>query len=89
MFIFFKSKFRKNLWTLDQSYDGWLTRKSCDSCWVRMNEYKIRTKDSCWYIGMIYDLIGLAGVNVAGLEVDEMLQIISEPILTVWLTFVG
>jgi hypothetical protein len=38
---------------------------------------------------MIYNLIGLTEVNVVGLGVDEMLQMILESILTVWLTYVG
>jgi hypothetical protein len=36
-----------------------------------MSENKVRTKDSCWSVGTIYDPRGLPGV---GLGVDGMLQ---------------
>jgi hypothetical protein len=33
---------------------------------VRMSEDKVRTKDSCWFVGTIYDPIDLPGVSIAG-----------------------
>jgi hypothetical protein len=39
-----------------------------------MSEDKVRTKDSCWYVGMIYDPRGLSGVSITGPEVDGMLH---------------
>jgi hypothetical protein len=39
----------------------------------------VRTKDSCWSVGMIYDPIGLPGVSIVGPGVDGVLQMISEP----------
>jgi hypothetical protein len=35
-----------------------------------MSETKVRTKDSCWYVRMIYASRGLPGVNTAGPGVD-------------------
>jgi hypothetical protein len=31
-----------------------------------MSEDKVRTKDSCWYVGTIYDPRELLGVSTAG-----------------------
>jgi hypothetical protein len=39
-----------------------------------MNEDKVRTKDSCWSVGTIYDPGELRGVSIAGSEVDEVLH---------------
>jgi hypothetical protein len=50
---------------------------------VRMSEDKVCTKDSCWPVRMIYDPRELPRVSVAGLGVDKMLQMVSEPILVV------
>jgi hypothetical protein len=33
---------------------------------VHMSEDKVRTKDSCWSVGTIYDPIELSGVSTAG-----------------------
>ena len=33
---------------------------------VRMSEVKVRTKDSCWSVGTIYDPRELPGVSTAG-----------------------
>jgi hypothetical protein len=33
---------------------------------VRMSEDKVRTKDSCWSVGTIYDPRELPGVSTAG-----------------------
>jgi hypothetical protein len=41
---------------------------------VRMSEDKVRTKDSCWSIGTIYDPRGLAGVSTIGSGVDVVLH---------------
>jgi hypothetical protein len=35
-----------------------------------MSEDKVRTKDSCWSVGMIYDPGELPAVSVAGLGLD-------------------
>jgi hypothetical protein len=34
--------------------------------WVRMSEDKVRTKDPCWSVGIIYDPRELPGVSTAG-----------------------
>jgi hypothetical protein len=56
---------------LEQSWDGWPTEKSSR---VRMSENKVRTKGSCWYMGMLYDSRGLSE-SVAGSGVNRVLQI--------------
>jgi hypothetical protein len=43
----------------------------------------VRTKDSCWSVGTIYDSKELPGVSTAGPGVDGVLQVVSEPTLTV------
>jgi hypothetical protein len=45
-----------------------------------MSDDIVRTKDSCWYVGMIYDPRELPGVSTAGTGVDGLLQIVSKPI---------
>ena len=40
-----------------------------------MSEDKVRTKDSCWSVGTIYDPRELTGVSTAGLELDEVLHL--------------
>jgi hypothetical protein len=42
-----------------------------------MSEDKLRTKDSCYSVGMIYNYRGLLGVSTADSEVDEVLQMVS------------
>ena len=44
-----------------------------------MNEDKVHTKDSCWYVGAIYDPRELPGVSTVGPGVDGVLQVVSEP----------
>lgn len=39
-----------------------------------MSEDKVRIKDSCWSMEMVYDLRGLTGVIIDGPEVDEVLH---------------
>jgi hypothetical protein len=39
-----------------------------------MSEDKVRTKDSCWFVGTIYDPRELLGVSTTGLGVDGVLQ---------------
>jgi hypothetical protein len=39
-----------------------------------MSEDKVRTKDSRWSMGMIYDPKGLIGVSTVSPEVDEVLR---------------
>jgi hypothetical protein len=41
---------------------------------VRMSEDKVRTKDSCWFVGTIYDPTELPGVSTTDLGVDGVLQ---------------
>jgi hypothetical protein len=36
-----------------------------------MSEDKVRTKDSCWSVGMIYGPRELPGVSTAGLEIER------------------
>jgi hypothetical protein len=43
-----------------------------------MSEDKVRTKDSCWPVEMIYDPRGLPGVCTVGPKVERVLQIVSE-----------
>jgi hypothetical protein len=56
---------------------------------VRMSEDKVRTKDSCWFVRMVYGSRGLSGVSITGPTVDEMLQMVSETTLVVSRTCVG
>jgi hypothetical protein len=35
----------------------------------------VRTKDSCWSVGTIYDPRELPGVSTAGPRLDEVLQV--------------
>jgi hypothetical protein len=48
-----------------------------------MSEDKVRTKDLCWSVGMVYDPRGLPAASMAGIEVDGVLQMVSEPTLAV------
>jgi hypothetical protein len=57
---------------LDQFWDGWPTGKSSR---VRTSEDKVRTKDLCWSVGMVYDPRGLPGVSTASPGVDGVLHI--------------
>jgi hypothetical protein len=50
---------------------------------VRMSEDKVRTKYTCWSVGTIYNPRELPGVSTAGLGVDGVLQVVSEPNLTI------
>jgi hypothetical protein len=38
---------------------------------VHMSEGKVRTKDSCWSVGTIYDPRELPGVSIAGLGIGR------------------
>jgi hypothetical protein len=40
-----------------------------------MSEDKVRTKESCWSAGMVYDFRDLPGVSTVGPEVDGVIQI--------------
>jgi hypothetical protein len=70
----------------EQSWDGWPTRKYSH---VRMSEDKVRIKDLCWSVGMVYDPRGLPGVSTIGPRVDEALQMVSELTLAVSRACVG
>jgi hypothetical protein len=48
-----------------------------------MSEDKVRTKDSCWSVGMVYDPKVLTGVSIADLGMDGVLQIVSKLTLVV------
>jgi hypothetical protein len=50
---------------------------------VCMSEDKVGTKVSCWSMGTIYDLRELPGVSTTDPGLDGVLQVVSEPILTV------
>jgi hypothetical protein len=39
-----------------------------------MSEDKVRTKDLCWFLGIIYDPKELPGVSTTVLRVDGVLQ---------------
>jgi hypothetical protein len=54
-----------------------------------MSENKVRTKDQCWSVRIIYDPIELTGVSTAGSGVDGVLQVVSEPTLVVSRACVG
>jgi hypothetical protein len=41
---------------------------------VRMNEDKVRAKDSCWSVRIVYDPIGLAEVSTTDPRVDRVLH---------------
>jgi hypothetical protein len=43
----------------------------------------VRTKDSCWSVGTIYDHSELSGVSTTSPRLDGVLQVVSEPTLTV------
>jgi hypothetical protein len=49
----------------------------------------VHTKDPCWSVGAIYDPRELPGVSIVGLGVDRVLQMVSEPTLTVSQACVG
>jgi hypothetical protein len=55
----------------EQPWDGWPTGKFSR---MRTSEDKVCTKDSCWYVGMVYGPRGLLGVSTAGPRVDGVLQ---------------
>jgi hypothetical protein len=54
-----------------------------------MSKDKVHTKDSCWFVGTIYDPRELLGVSTTGVGVDEVLLVVSEPALVVSRTCVG
>jgi hypothetical protein len=54
-----------------------------------MSEDKVHTKDSCWFVRMVYGSRGLSGVSITGPAVDEMLQMVSETTLVVSRACVG
>jgi hypothetical protein len=54
-----------------------------------MSEDKVCTKDSCWFTGIVYGLIGLSGVSTDNPGVDGVLQMVSEPTLAVSRVCVG
>jgi hypothetical protein len=56
---------------LEQCRDGWLTGKSSR---VHMSEDKVRTKDSCWSMWMVYDRRGLSGLSTVDPRVDGVLH---------------
>ena len=49
---------------------------------MRTSEDRVRTKDSCWSVEMVYDPRGLTGVTTVGPGVDGVLQMVSEPTIT-------
>jgi hypothetical protein len=49
----------------------------------------VRTKDSCWSVGTIYDPRELPRVSTVGSGVDGVLQMLSEPTLAVSRACVG
>jgi hypothetical protein len=38
-----------------------------------MSKNKVRTKDSCWSVRMVYGPRGLTGVSIVGLKMDGVL----------------
>jgi hypothetical protein len=63
---------RLSMLHLEQFWDGCLTEKSSQ---MRMSEDKVRTKDSGWSVGMVYNHKGLPGLSTIGLGVDGVLQL--------------
>jgi hypothetical protein len=53
------------------------------------HEDKVHTKGSCWSVGTIYDPRELPGVSTAGLGIGRVLQMVSEPTLSVSWACVG
>jgi hypothetical protein len=43
----------------------------------------MRTKDLCWFAGMVYGSRGLLGVSIVGPGVDDVLQMVLEPTLAI------
>jgi hypothetical protein len=56
---------------------------------VRMSVDKVRTKDSCCSVGMVYGPRGLPGVTIVGPGVDRVLQMVLELALAVSQAFLG
>jgi hypothetical protein len=56
---------------------------------MRISKDKMRTKDSCWSVGMDYDPRGLLRVSNTGPRVDKVLQMVSEPTLAISRACVG
>jgi hypothetical protein len=54
-----------------------------------MSENKVRKKDLCWSVGMVYDPKGLPGVTIVGSGVDGVLQMVLESTLAVSWVSVG
>jgi hypothetical protein len=54
-----------------------------------MSQDKVRTKDSCWSVEVVYGPRGMPRVSIAGLRVDVVLQMVSESTLTVSRACVG
>jgi hypothetical protein len=46
---------------------------------VRISEDKVRTKNSCWSVEIVYDPRGLLGVSIAGPRVDVVLHLLPCP----------
>ena len=42
---------------------------------MRTSEDKVHTKDTCWFVRMVYDPRGLLGVSIVGAGVDKVLQV--------------
>jgi hypothetical protein len=56
---------------------------------VRMSEYKVCTKDSCWSVGMIYDLREQPRVSIVDLGVVKVLHMVLELTLAISRACVG
>jgi hypothetical protein len=54
-----------------------------------MTKDKVRTKDKCWSVGMIYGPRELPGVSTPGSRVDRVLQMVLEMNLAVSQACVG
>jgi hypothetical protein len=46
--------------------------------WERMSEDKVRTKDSCWSVGTIYDPRELPGVSTANPGIGRGVTVMQE-----------
>jgi hypothetical protein len=46
---------------------------------LHMSEDKVRIKDLCWYVGMVYDPRGLPVISITGPGVDRVLHMCWAP----------
>jgi hypothetical protein len=81
---FTKDHLQRTLWLSmigpEQFQNGWPIEKFHGCAWVRTN---MRRKDRGWFVGLVYDPSELTGLTTARTGVAGVLQLVSEPTLTV------